>query len=127
MPRVYVLSLTRIQSTSDVEAAEVNDLIAAGSIPLQDVSTCNDSLGTDPDPYMYAMCQMSIAIAEDPSGPAATTYNAAMADIASGNYGSTNIPWYVPTRQIKTFHPRSPGMVAYMHAIVDAMIDEGQL
>src|SRR5205814_327325 len=33
----------------------------------------------------------------------------------------THIPGYVATRQIKTFHPRSPGMVAYRDAIIDAI------
>ena len=103
------------------------DLIAAGNIPLPDPNACIESLGTDPDPYAYFMCQMSIAISEDPSGPAASSYQAAMADIASANYSSTDISWYVPTRQIKTFHPRSPGMAAYMQAVTEAMAAHGNI
>ena len=73
------------------------------------------------------MCQVSITIAEDPTGPEAVRYQAAEQDIANGNYSSQDIPWYTPTRQVKTFHPRSPGMVVYRDACLAAMRAVGQL
>lgn len=73
------------------------------------------------------MCQVSISIAEDPNGLEATRYKSALADISNGNYNSQDIVWYGPTRQVKTFHPRSPGMVVFRDALIAAMIDEGQL
>lgn len=113
--------------TNAVEAAEVAAIISSGQIPLPDAGTCYASLGTDPDPYAYAMCQVSTSIAEDPSGPEAVRYQAAKAAISSGNYSSQDISWYLPTRQVKTFHPRSPGMVAYRDAVLEAIKDVGQL
>lgn len=73
------------------------------------------------------MCQVSISIAQDPTGLEAVRYQGALADIASKNYSSQDVPAYYPTRQIKTFHPRSPGMVAYRDAVLVAIVDVGQL
>ncbi|CAM1501517.1 Fc.00g035010.m01.CDS01 [Cosmosporella sp. VM-42] len=111
----------------DYEAAEVAAIIAEGKISLPDPDTCHDSLGTDPDPYDYAMCQVSITIAEDPSGPEAVRYQNAVDAISSQDFNSEDIRWYAPTRQIKTFHPRSPGMVAFRDALIKAIEDAGQL
>ncbi|PVH73247.1 hypothetical protein DL98DRAFT_563279 [Cadophora sp. DSE1049] len=113
--------------TAAVEAAEVASLISSGGIPLPDAGSCYGNLGTDPDPYAYAMCQVSMSISEDPTGPEAVRYNAAQAAIARGDVNAQEIPGYVPTRQIKTFHPRSPGMVAYRDAVLSVIADVGQL
>ncbi|KAH6720758.1 SGNH hydrolase-type esterase domain-containing protein [Leptodontidium sp. MPI-SDFR-AT-0119] len=115
------------ETTSAVEAAEVASLISSGGIPLPDAGSCFAALGTDPDPYAYAMCQVAISIFEDPTGPQAMSYRAAQAAIASGDFNSQEIPRYTPTRQIKTFHPRSPGMVAYRDAILRVIAEVGQL
>ncbi|KAH7327192.1 SGNH hydrolase-type esterase domain-containing protein [Rhexocercosporidium sp. MPI-PUGE-AT-0058] len=114
-------------TTAATEAVEVASLISSGGIPLPDAATCYASLGTDPDPYAYAMCQVSISISEDPTGLEAVRYRAAQAAIAGGDYSSQEIPGYVPTRQIKTFHPRSPGMVAYRDALLSVIAGVGQL
>lgn len=113
--------------SGEVEAAEVDALIKAGSIPLPDSSTCEASLGTDPDPYAVWLCTMSQAINDDPTGPAALSYSRATTAVAAGDYNSADISWYTPTRQVKTFHPRSPGMLAYRDAIIAKMRQIGQL
>ncbi|KAK3937884.1 Mutanase Pc12g07500-like protein 1 [Diplogelasinospora grovesii] len=108
------------------DAAEVSALFAAGPIVLPDWSTCNTTLGDQPDPYALAMCRVAQEIHDDPTGPQATRWAAANADIASGNYSSQSVPWYAPTRQIKTFHPRTPGMHAYRDAVLEAIQVYGQ-
>jgi hypothetical protein len=67
------------------------------------------------------LCYLAEAIAEDPDGEVAKLYATALADIESGDFTSQHIGYFTPTRQIKTFHPRSPGMVAYRDAIIEAM------
>ncbi|KAK6065946.1 esterase family protein [Seiridium cupressi] len=114
------------QSSAE-EASEAAAIVSAGSVSLPDASTCNGTLGTDPDPYDVFLCRMSENVADDPSGPAATQLDAANTAIANGNVSSQDVSWWTPTRQIKTFHPRSVGMTAYRDAIVAAMQDVGQL
>lgn len=122
---------TSIEAAADVtdavEAAEVSSIISSGGIPLPDAGSCYGNLGTDPDPYAYAMCQISISISDDPNGLEAIRYKAAQAAIVRGDFNSQEIAGYVPTRQIKTFHPRSPGMVAYRDALLSVIADVGQL
>lgn len=60
-------------------------------------------------------------MAAEPNGDLAQDLQAANAEIANGEVNGTHIPGYVATRQIKTFHPRSPGMVAYRDAIIEAI------
>jgi hypothetical protein len=92
-----------------------------GEIPLPDAATCNDNLGTDPDPWAQWMCIIAEDIQRDPDGDWAKNYNAANDEIKTGNYSGQHVPWYAPTRQIKTFHPRSPGMIAYRNAIIESI------
>jgi hypothetical protein len=42
-----------------------------------------------------------------------------------GNATVNHIAWYFPTRQIKTFHPRSVGMEAYRDAVIAAIKSSG--
>ncbi|PYI06825.1 hypothetical protein BO78DRAFT_429337 [Aspergillus sclerotiicarbonarius CBS 121057] len=100
-------------------------LMSEGSIPLPDAATCNTTLGTDPDPYAVAMCNVAVAVSAAPDGLEAERLAQANADIASKNYSSTSIHWYLPTRQMKTFHPRSDGMYAFRNAVWDAVQDDG--
>ncbi|QYT03219.1 Mutanase [Trichoderma simmonsii] len=112
-------------------ASEENDelkaRIAAGPIILPDASNCEAELGPQPDPFVKAMCRISQEIHDDPQGPQALRFAQANADIAAGDVSSQNIPWYLLTRTVKTFHPRSPGMAAFAAAVVDAIETEGQL
>ena len=67
------------------------------------------------------MCRSSEGIAADPDGPLAQNYNAANDEVANGNLTGQHIPWWIPTRQVKSFHPRSPGMAAYRDSIIEAI------
>ncbi|KAI0380577.1 SGNH hydrolase [Hypomontagnella monticulosa] len=112
---------------SDSTAAEISHLMQDGSIKLPDANTCEADNGEDADPYAWYMCRISQTIAEDPDGPMAKDFANANADIAKGDVNSQHIGFFTPTRQIKTFHPRSPGMVGYRDAIISVMQNVGQL
>ncbi|RAL13202.1 SGNH/GDSL hydrolase family protein [Aspergillus homomorphus CBS 101889] len=103
--------------TAAIEAAEMVQMMSLGSIPIADAATCNTTLGTDPDPYAVVMCDAAISVSMEPDGKIAQLLAQANADIASGNYSSTAITWWLPTRQIKTFHPRSDGIFAFRDAV----------
>jgi hypothetical protein len=60
-------------------------------------------------------------VADEPDGDLAKDLRAANEEIAKGDVNGQHIPWYLPTRQIKTFHPRSPGMVAYRDGIIETI------
>jgi hypothetical protein len=109
------------------DAADIKTQIGNGKIVLPDAASCFDNLGRNPDPYAYGLCRVAQEIHDDPTGPEAVRFAQAQADIVAGNLSSTSISWYLPTRQIKTFHPRSPGMAAYRDAIVGAMADNNQI
>jgi hypothetical protein len=105
------------------EQAELAALASQGSVQLPDSSTCS----SDPaDPYVWAMCRVAEAIADDPAGLEATRLANANAALAAGDVSGQDVSVYLPTRQIKTFHPRTPGMYAYRDAILDAMVTAGQ-
>jgi hypothetical protein len=114
-------------NTAAEEVAEVSAFISNGPIQLPDASTCVTDPAAQLDPYLVAMCRVSQAVIDDPSGPEALRLSSANADIVAGNVSSQSISWYIPTRQIKTFHPRSPGMAAYRDAIIAALQANGQL
>jgi hypothetical protein len=109
------------------EVAEVSAFISNGPIQLPDASSCVTDPAAQLDPYAVAMCRVSQAVADDPSGPEALRLSSANADIVAGNASSQSVSWYLPTRQIKTFHPRSPGMAAYRDAIIAALQANGQI
>lgn len=64
---------------------------------------------------------MAQDVAEESDGDLAKDLRAANEEIAKGDVNGQHIPSYVPTRQIKTFHPRSPGMVAYRDGIIETI------
>ena len=106
---------------AQAEQAEIEALIKAKSYQLPDANTCNSTLGTDPDPWVLWTCRLSMEAAAEPNGTIALGIKAANTEIAAGDVNGLHVPWYVPTRQIKTFHPRSPGMVGYRDAIIAAI------
>ncbi|KAH7380166.1 SGNH hydrolase-type esterase domain-containing protein [Pyrenochaeta sp. MPI-SDFR-AT-0127] len=112
-------------NTAAVEAAEVESLISAGRIPVPDAN-CRATLDSDADPYVRAMCYLAEAVAENRNGTEARYLDAANAEIKEGNVTSQHIGYFTPTRQIKTFHPRSPGMVAYRDAVIESIANAGQ-
>jgi hypothetical protein len=63
--------------------------------------------------------------ARRPPGPGG--FGRANADLVGGNFSSRDVPRYAPTRQIKTFHPRTPGMYAYRDAVLEKIQANGQM
>ena len=51
----------------------------------------------------------------------------ANSDIARGDYSATDVRWFLPTRQIKTFHPRTGGMYGYRDAVMQVIASYGQI
>lgn len=101
--------------------AEVNSLIEQGGINLPDADSCEEDLGTDPDPYAKWQCMVAQDVANNPDGPWAKKLEEANADIEAQDFHAESIGWFAATRQIKTFHPRTPGMLAYRDSIIDAI------
>jgi hypothetical protein len=101
--------------------SELQALISSGNVQLPDASDCGSKLGTDPDPWATWMCRFPEGLKEDPNGEFAQLLDGANAEIAQKNLTGQHIGYFVPTRQVKTFHPRSPGMVAYRDAVIDAI------
>lgn len=60
-----------------------------------------------------------MGIEEEPNGPLAWSYGNATQAIKDGDVNAQEIGHWVSTRQIKTFHLRSPGMTLYRDAIVE--------
>jgi hypothetical protein len=106
---------------------DLSTLIAAGGINLPDGATCNTTLGTGPDPWAWWLCQMAREVLASPDGDLAHQVTEVNNDIRSGNYTAANVSSWYPTRQIKTFHPRTPGMYAFRDAVVAAMQSNGQI
>jgi hypothetical protein len=113
-------------NTAAVQEAEVKSLISKGSVTLPDAS-CTTSLDSDADPYVRWMCYMAEAVSGNSNGTEATYLSKANAEIKAGNVTGQHIGWWTPTRQIKTFHPRSPGMAAYRDAVIDSIATAGQV
>lgn len=105
--------------------AEIRSVVEQGSIELPDADTCEEELGTDPDPYAKFLCMVSQEIAHIPDGFWAKKLDEANADISGGDFHTESIHWWVPTRQIKTFHPRTRGMHAYRDSIIKAIEEVG--
>ncbi|KAJ9480771.1 hypothetical protein VN97_g12756 [Penicillium thymicola] len=115
-----------VAGLSVTEADELQALADQGSIKLPDAATCRESLGTDPDPYAEAMCHVAETVAHDPNGPEAQRLDRANKALANGDLSVQEISWYLPTRTIKMFHPRTPGMAIYRDAVIDSMKASGQ-
>ncbi|USW58442.1 Putative SGNH hydrolase-type esterase domain, SGNH hydrolase superfamily [Septoria linicola] len=103
------------------EIAEIAALVSKGKIELPAPDRCDSEQGTDPDPYSKWLCRVSQNITADPQGILAKTWKAANDDISAKNLNSQSIGFFTPTNQVKTFHPRTPGMMAYRDSIVEAI------
>ncbi|RAK85657.1 hypothetical protein BO79DRAFT_231314 [Aspergillus costaricaensis CBS 115574] len=99
------------QASSDDESDYISSLQGQTTLPLPDGHTCNTTLGANPDPVdvYWSLAQM---------------VSRANSEVADGNYTAQDIGWLKPTRQLKTFHPRSAGMALYRDAILDLMQDD---
>jgi hypothetical protein len=103
-----------------VETSEISNIISTGGIPMPKPG-CLSTMDPNQDPYIRNLCYLAEAIAQEPDGLVAKEYANALADIKGRNFTSQHIGYFSPTRQIKTFHPRSPGMEAYQDAILLSM------
>ena len=115
-------------STNIQDNAELQALIRAPKVELPDAGTCAGELGTEPDPVAAFQCSMSIAVSKAPDGNASQALKAANEALAKGDFTDKHISYFLPTRQVKTFHPRSSGMGAYRDAIIAAIqVNQGQV
>jgi hypothetical protein len=103
-----------------VESSEISNIINTGGIPMPKPG-CLNTTEPNQDPYIRNLCYLAETIAQVPDGLLAKEYANALADIKDRNFTSQHIGYFSPTRQIKTFHPRSPGMKAYQDAIMVSM------
>lgn len=100
---------------------EAQSLMEQGGVELPDADTCEEELGTDPDPWAKWQCMVARDIADNPDSLWAEKLEEANADVKAQDFQAESINWWYPTRQIKTFHPRTPGMHAYRDSIIDAI------
>lgn len=97
-------------------------LIDQGSLKLPDGAKCKSKLGTDPDPVAVFWCHIASDLADKPDGTMAQNVKAANEEIARKDINGKHIRgFFTYTRQIKTFHPRSRGMLAYRDAIIETI------
>lgn len=111
------------QTLSPDESADLSALQTAGRLPHPDGTTCNTTLGIDPDPVAVYWCDLAVAIASQPDGEIANFVAMANHDLAGGDFNAQNTSYFLPTRQIKAFYPRSAGMASYRDAVMDVKDD----
>ena len=110
-----------VSVSSQTDDAELKALGAAKKVNLPDPKTCSPQMVGGADPVQVWSCMVAKAVQADPNGEAAKHLKAANAALAKGDVNSQDVPWFLPTRQIKTFHPRTNGMVAYRDAVIDSV------
>lgn len=64
-------------------------------------------------------CDIASAITNT-SSEAYTVFSEDMKEMEDKNLTAVRIPWWVPTAEAKTFHPRSLGQKAFKDAIMAA-------
>ncbi|KXG50758.1 uncharacterized protein PGRI_045250 [Penicillium griseofulvum] len=108
-----------VLTTAD-DTADLALLKARRSLLLPDGKTCNTTLGVCPDPVPIYWFDLASAVVSNPDGNIAKQVALADTALAWGDFISQNIPWFLPTRQAKAFHPRSIGMAFYRDIILAA-------
>ncbi|KAJ4404934.1 hypothetical protein N0V82_010404 [Gnomoniopsis sp. IMI 355080] len=117
--------LSEQQAQDNTDIAELQSY--GNRVPVPDASTCQAALGANPDPWEAWLCKVVAPdIANYPNGRFATELQLADEALASGNYSSLDIPWYVPTRWAKTFHPRTLGHSGVRTQLLTAIQSNGQ-
>ena len=118
-------SLEGSESAQDANNEEMNAVVAGNSTALPDPNTCDSTLGQSNDWADRILCDTAKAVAagvstNNATGPslASGVSTADQQALADGDYSAVEVPWYVPTRQAKTFHPRTLGHEAYKRAIM---------
>lgn len=133
-------ALSATDDSNNQEVADLATIIQAGSYTLPDQDTCETAMA-DPsgiDPYRKSIlpslvcfrgCTNETSVLHQCAFSGAVSTGEPYAvdilqgindDIAAGNYSSQHIPWILPTRQIKTFHPRSTGQFMMRGAVISA-------
>ncbi|PKX91286.1 putative alpha-1,3-glucanase [Aspergillus novofumigatus IBT 16806] len=110
------------QSSAD-DSNDLSVLEATRKLPLPDGNTCNTTLGENPDPVNVYWCSLAQAVAQEPGGDLAKHVSMANGALADGDFTSQDVSRFLPTRQIKAFHPRSAGMALYRDAILAARFE----
>ena len=64
----------------------------------------------------YVLCAMAL-VNEDPTSPEYALLAQQQEEIRNGNFSASHIEWWKPTRELKTFHPRTLGQNAYAELI----------
>ncbi len=94
---------------------------------LPDPNTCTTTTDGDNDWYDNILCHAARAVllpppADDPCpNYAADLVQQQMQALAAGNFTAVEVPWYIPTRSAKTFHPKTRGQNAYKGLIMNAL------
>ncbi|KAF1985972.1 SGNH hydrolase [Aulographum hederae CBS 113979] len=104
-----------------LDAEEGHRTADTAALRMPDPNTCADSDSTDW--YEQMLCETAQAAALQPEpgyeGPNnASLINAELAMLARGEFEAVDVPFYIPTRDAKTFHPRSLGQLAYRDAVL---------
>ncbi len=110
-------------TTAAAESAELASFEKSGEIPLP-ATDCGTNLNIDADPYIRWMCRLTNDLRADSKQDHnvwAVQYKEANAHIKNGTVSAQHVSYFTPTRQIKTFHPRSPGMLVYRDAVLKSI------
>ncbi|KAK2592196.1 hypothetical protein QQS21_010115 [Conoideocrella luteorostrata] len=115
---------TKLEKTMIQEEQERQDLAKNGKIGLPDAGKCRAELDADSDPVAVWNCSMAELVTASPDGPAAQSLKNANKALAKGDSEASDIAWWLPTSQIKTFQVRSIGMEKFSDAIALAIIQD---
>lgn len=101
---------------------EQTEQVAGPSFALPDPATCRETLTqfnpiVRSDWYANMLCDISIASSNASSFEFYVIHEEAV-QIRQGNVTELRIPWYVPTRLAKTFHPKTLGQLAFANEIM---------
>lgn len=110
------------------DAADLAVIQANGNqINIPNPSICEASLGDNPDLWDQWLCKVVAQdIAQNSTGLWATEVQLANAALTNGDFTSQEVGFFMPTRQIKTFHPRTWGHSGIRSLILTAMQANGQ-
>ena len=120
-------SLPGTESAQDANNEEENAVVAGNSTALPNPNTCQSTLGQSTDWADRMLCDTARAInsastlgtnGSAPTSPI-SVYDADLQAWKDQNFTAVEVPWWVPTRQAKTFHPKTLGQQAYKLAIMD--------
>ena len=101
-------------------SSDLSELVTGNKTAIPDVAIAcvNVDNGFSNDPYTFWLCQIA-QVNADATLPEHQILVDDQAAIHNSNVSAVNIPRWVPTRQAKTFHPRTLGQNAYAQAIME--------